>query len=90
MIKNGADINYVDFWNSSALMHASRHGNIEMVEFLIAKGADVNIKNQYGLSALKMVKDEETQKAIIRAIKRREMSLGIIKIKKYFGINSKN
>jgi len=34
------------------LMHASKEGNIAQVNALLAKGADVNVKDSHGLTAL--------------------------------------
>jgi ankyrin repeat protein len=46
------DINKVGKHGNSALMKASREGNIEVVKELIALGADLSIKNVDGNSAL--------------------------------------
>jgi cytohesin len=44
LLANGADINRVSANGSNALMTACYDGNKKMVEFLLARGADVNVR----------------------------------------------
>lgn len=41
---------------NTPLMEASKDGNLQLVEYLVAQGADVRLKNRRGLSALDYAK----------------------------------
>ena len=45
MVKNGADVNANGKNGYTALMLASFKGCLEIIEYLVGKGADVNAKN---------------------------------------------
>lgn len=49
---NKADLNYVDAFGRTYLMHAARVGFLPAVELLVAKGADVNAMDNDGFTAL--------------------------------------
>ncbi len=52
-IKKGVGVNtIVNEYDFTALMYASYIGNLELVKTLISQGADVNIKDKYGSTAL--------------------------------------
>lgn len=51
-IEYGADINERSN-DMTPLMIAARYNNVEIVEYLLSKGADVNFKNESGMTALK-------------------------------------
>ncbi len=52
-ISEGADPNYHDYTNSNfPLMEASYRYNNEVIEFLIENGADINLRNKNGNTAL--------------------------------------
>jgi len=53
----GADVNNVDNENKSVLLLAVMSNKTEMVEVLIHKGADVNIKSKGGNTPLSMARD---------------------------------
>ena len=46
------DINLVDYYEKTALMYASDYGHIESVKLLLDRGADPNIQNEFGYTAL--------------------------------------
>lgn len=46
------DINYVDLQGASSLMYAAYHGFSDVVDYLIYKNADLNIKSGLGSTAL--------------------------------------
>jgi hypothetical protein len=46
LLKNGAEVDSVDKYGSSALHHAAVRGNIEIVKILIDHGANVNLRNK--------------------------------------------
>jgi ankyrin repeat protein len=52
--KNPDKINELDEYGSSYLHLSVREGNIEIVEFLISQGADVNIKDSLGVTPLQV------------------------------------
>lgn len=51
-IEYGADINELSN-DMTPLMIAARYNNVEIVAYLLSKGADVNFKNDSGMTALK-------------------------------------
>jgi ankyrin repeat protein len=52
IVELGADVNAQDTDGKTALMEASDHGNLEMVQILINAGTDVSIRDQGGNTAL--------------------------------------
>ena len=52
LTKNGADVNAVSSNGTTALMLAAQNAKIDVVEHLIAKGADVSKKDATGMTAL--------------------------------------
>ena len=52
LLDNGANPNGTDYRGATALMHASRNGNIEVVRKLLDKGADPNQQDNHGKNAL--------------------------------------
>lgn len=66
----GADINYADPENKTALIEAIMHQNHEMTEVLIYKGADVNVMTKGGNTPLSLAKDlgaEDIEQMLIKA-----------------------
>ena len=57
LIDAGADVNSLDYLGSTALHHAVSKANIPLVKELINKGADTNIKNNKGKTALDLIED---------------------------------
>ena len=61
-IEKGGNINATDKSGQTALMHAAAQGNMAAVCWLVAKGADVTIKNKSGMTAddvlLKFLKEQ--------------------------------
>jgi len=51
-LKNGADVNSVNYENITALMYAAQQGNIEITQLLIDSGANVNAIPDNGVNAL--------------------------------------
>lgn len=58
LIENGADINAKDFYNNNVISKAvmMSKGRGEVIEFLLEHGADYNMKNKSGISALDTAK----------------------------------
>jgi ankyrin repeat protein len=48
----GKDVNHADQWNHHVLKHAAHHGHHEVGEYLISKGANVNVKTIEGRTPL--------------------------------------
>ncbi len=56
LIENGADVNLVNNYLTSAVMGAARHGNLEILEDLIKNKANINLKCKDGDTALMSAK----------------------------------
>jgi uncharacterized protein len=56
----------------TALMYAADGGHVEVVKLLIARGANLNIKDKFGWTALSGLDSgvNDQQKAVIRILKR--------------------
>lgn len=52
VVKMGADVNWVGFWDRTTLMEASRSGNYEMCRRLIKLGANINAADHNHSTAL--------------------------------------
>ena len=92
LIQKEADVNQKNNNNGkTALIVASRNGCKEVVELLIQKGADVHQKDNDGQNAMMVAYDNETKKAIMDAVKKRnEKENGdsfFSKIKRRLGID---
>ena len=58
LIKSGANINIGDLeFGNTPLSHAILQGNTKLIRILVDKGADVDIRNKDGLSAVDLVKN---------------------------------
>lgn len=65
ILKSGkADINSKDKYCETALMIASCKGNLEIVKLLVDNGADINIKNNNGKTALDLADSEEIKEVL--------------------------
>ncbi|MDF2964685.1 MAG: ankyrin repeat protein [Rickettsiaceae bacterium] len=52
LIEHGADINNIDSYGSSALMHLNKNFNNDEFEFLINHGVNINKKDNFGIDTL--------------------------------------
>ena len=52
MLKAGADVNALEGTHSTALMYAAYFGRLEAADILIKQGADLNVRDQGGHTAL--------------------------------------
>ena len=69
---NGADVTAKSSRNGSTPLHQADMGNHrEIVELLIAKGADVNMKNSEGETSLDIASDPEVNQTEIAALLRK-------------------
>jgi ankyrin repeat protein len=50
----GVDVNEVDHEGTTALHHAAARGDVEMIQYLVSKGADVTIVNREGQTTADM------------------------------------
>ncbi len=72
LVDHKVDVNFKDWFKTTALMYAANFGDKHIVELLIANGADVNAKDEQGnsvLSAAKESKNEEVIKLIESLVK---------------------
>ena len=70
LLKNKADVNFKDAFNTTALMYAASSGNKEIVDLLLSYGADVNASDGQGNTVLSAAK-ESKNKAVIKLIENR-------------------
>ncbi len=56
-VEAGGDIDWMDGQRGTALMQAAQRGHRKILEYLIDKGADVNLKNPEGITALDWASD---------------------------------
>jgi ankyrin repeat protein len=56
-LDSGADPGNVDRWGRSVLIDAARYGCVEAAQLLLAQGADVNVADVEGKTALRHAKD---------------------------------
>jgi ankyrin repeat protein len=52
LLRNHADINKCNDWNTSPLNTASSHGHIDVVKCLLSSGSDINLTDILGQSPL--------------------------------------
>lgn len=65
MLENGTDVNAKDeTFGQTALIIASRMGRSEVVELLLAKGADSNVADNYGQTALHWARKKNFREVI--------------------------
>ncbi len=57
LIEYGADVNIVQKGNSSVLHHYVIEGDIELVQFIIDNGANINVKDNNGMTPLDLASD---------------------------------
>ena len=56
LLQQGADVNWEDGFNTTALMYAASNGNIGIVQLLLDKGADIKHKDKQGNDAISAAK----------------------------------
>ena len=71
LLDAGAKVDEKDEDGDTALIFASRYGCLDVVKTLIENGAKVDIKNNDGKTAMSLAKDEETRRAILEAVKKK-------------------
>ena len=52
LLHNGENVHYVDKDGNTSLMIASHYGHLDKVKELLLYGANINLKNNYGISSL--------------------------------------
>ena len=74
----GADINArdIELGGATALMMASSAGDLEVVKYLISKGADVNVRTKYGKTALSLAKTKEIKDVLLYTNDAKDCDLG--------------
>ncbi|MBF0693704.1 MAG: ankyrin repeat domain-containing protein [Flavobacterium sp.] len=62
-VEYGADVNE-SYNGMTPLMVAARHNNVELLEYLLSKGAVIHKKNDQGLTALKYAEASNAREAV--------------------------
>jgi ankyrin repeat protein len=78
LLENGADVNTPDKDGYTALMWASRYCHESTVRLLLDHGADKELKNEHGESAIDLAKTEDIKAFIQKSL----MINGIISLNK--------
>lgn len=68
LLAHGADVNSYDNDGRTALFYAVLYGKRDMIEFLLKKNADKNIKDFYGISSSDIMNNKTLQKEIYETI----------------------
>jgi hypothetical protein len=61
LLGQGADLTLQDYNDRTALMLASRHGCLGIVNLILSHGADINYMNMWGMTALDWAQRENQQ-----------------------------
>lgn len=64
LLKHGADITLRDWWGNTPLLHTVSHGNPDVVEKLLAAGADRNDTDRDGKDAWAMARERKNPRII--------------------------
>lgn len=70
LLKNKADVNWKDAFNTSPLMYAASGGSLELLELLLSYGADVKADDGKGNTVLSAA-EESRNKEVIELIKKK-------------------
>ncbi len=57
LLQHGADVNWEDGFNTTALMYAASNGSLEIIKLLLDNGADIKHKDKQGNDALSAAKE---------------------------------
>lgn len=75
LLQNGADVNWEDGFNTTALMYSASNGNIPIIKYLLDNGADIKHKDKQGIDAIstaKQAKHKDVIKLLEAALKERK------------------
>jgi ankyrin repeat protein len=75
LLQNGADVNWEDGFNTTALMYAASIGNIPIIKHLLDNGADIKHKDKQGndaISTAKQAKQNDVVKLLEATLKERK------------------
>lgn len=75
LLQNGADVNWEDGFNTTALMYAASIGNIPIIKYLLDNGADIKHKDKQGndaISTAKQAKHNDVVKLLEATLKERK------------------
>lgn len=59
LLQNGADVNWEDGFNSTALMYAANSGRVDIVKLLLDNRADIMHKDKQGNDAVSAAKEKK-------------------------------
>ena len=57
LLQHGAEVNWQDGFNTTALMYAANDGNLPIVKLLLDNGADIKHKDKQGNDAISVAKE---------------------------------
>ena len=66
LLEAGAAVDHCDSGGCSALMKAAEQGYLEVVQLLLAHGADLYLRDQGGSTALDMAVGEEVRELLLQ------------------------
>ena len=89
LVRSGAQINATDNNECSPLHYVVQNGNKELLEWLLTKQPDINIKNHEGLTPLEMNSHESIQEMLIKEGAVENPALPIPKQIDFFGMIEK-
>ena len=67
-VQAGGNINYVDSKHGSALAEAIRQSNLDLLDWLISNGADVNIQYRDGIGPLEVALRDPVSAVVYRLV----------------------
>jgi ankyrin repeat protein len=56
LLQSGANVNALDRYNQTALMHAAHRGDLPLVKLLVENGAELNVRAKLNLSAIDLAR----------------------------------
>jgi len=71
LLEYGADVNWKDGFNSTALMYAASNGSLDIVKLLVQNGADTNHADDQGNTAISAAKSNKHE-AIVKFLEARK------------------
>jgi ankyrin repeat protein len=64
LVDHKAQVNWRDWFNASALMYAASEGDLNIIKYLLERGADIHAKDKHGNTVLSAAKEGNHPEAI--------------------------